>query len=297
MRFSILGLRLGASALAFACLTISARGQMGDTPAGQQQQRPIRETQSIFDPNRPEPEKAMSGMSAPRASGPGVFRTPPRRTLTGEHKRRLSPTAEERDKFATFLAQPHTGLVRLLPQSDCRNDPRVLDVSDKCLEAVPPVPGGGSFYSFGSGAHQSARLADMWLKDGTFRAGVAGDALGMLTALGDVPLESVTLQTAEAAYLAQFPTPSTLADAQRQHAQSNAGFRAQGRAYGMAAQVRPDTTYVLRSIMYGSHATSDGRRKPTDMLVSFRVVSKAEDGSVTLLWRELMRRKPPKLKN
>jgi hypothetical protein len=217
--------------------------------------------------------------------------------LTAEHKRRLSPAAEEKVRFAAFLSQPHTGLARLLPQSDCRNDPRVLDVSNKCLEAVPPVPGGGSFYSFVSGDHEAARLADVWLKGGMFRAGVAGDALGVLTALGDVPLESVTLQTAEAAYLAQFSPPATVADAERQHARSKAGFLVQGRAYGMTAQVRPDTTYLLRSIMYGSPSTPGGRRKPADALVAFRVVSRAQDGSVTLLWRELLRRKSPKLKN
>jgi hypothetical protein len=217
--------------------------------------------------------------------------------MTEEHKRRLFPAAEEKVRFATFLRQPHSGLARLLPQSDCQSDSRVLNVGNACLEAIPPVPGGGSFYSFVSGNHEAARLADVWLKDGMFRVGVAGDALGVLTALGDVPLESVTLQTAEAAYLAQFSPPATVADAQRQHAQSKAGFLVQGRAYGSAAQARADTTYVLRSIMYSSDGSIDKRRKPTDVLVSFRVVGRAEDGSVTLLWRELLRRKAPKLKN
>lgn len=281
--------------MALACLALTVRGQVGGAPAPQPV--PIRNTPSIFDGTRPEPEKAMSEMSAPRSSRPGAFPSPPRRAMTEEHKRRLSPSAGERDRFSTFLRQPHSGLVRLLPQSDCRNDPRVLEVGNKCLEAVPPVPGGGSFYSFASRAHQSARLSDVWLKDGTFRVGVAGDALGVLTALGDVPLESVTPQTAEVAYLTQFSPPDTVADAQRQHARSNAGFRVHGHAYGMAAQVRPDTTYVLRSILYSSKVSVDGKRKPADVLVAFRVVSKAEDGSVTLLWRELLRRKPPKLQN
>lgn len=295
MRFSTSALRLGASALALASLTVSVRGQIGSPPAGQPP--PVRETPSIFDPSRHDPVKAPSEMSGPRASRAGALSTPPRRALTAEHKRRLSPAEEEKVRFAAFLSQPHTGLARLLPQSDCRNDPRVLDVSNKCLEAVPPVPGGGSFYSFVSGDHEAARLADVWLKDGMFRAGVAGDALGVLTALGDVPLESVTLQTAEAAYLSQFAPPATVAEAERQHAQSKAGFLVQGRAYGSAAQARAGTTYVLRSIKYGLDGPLDKRRKPTDVLVSFRVVSRAEDGSVTLLWRELLRRKPPKLKN
>lgn len=295
MRFSTLGSRLGMSALALTCLTISVRAQAAGAPPGHQP--PIRVMPSTYDPYTPDPVKAPSEMSGPRSSRPGGLPAPPRRAMTKEHKRRLSPTAEEKARFAPFLVQSHTGLVRLLPQSDCQSDPRVLAVGNTCLDAIPPVPGGGSFYSFGSRDHEAARLADVWLKGGAFRAGVAGDALGVLTALGDVPLESVTLQTAQAAYLAQFSPPSTVADAQRQFAQSKAGFLVEGRAYGSAAQVRPNTTYVLRSIIYSSDSLLNRRRKPSDVLVAFRVVSEAEDGSVTLLWRELLRRKPPKLKN
>lgn len=291
MRFSALGSRLGMLALALTCLTITVRAQgVGVTPG---QQQPIRVMPSTFDPYTPDPVKDPSEMSGPRSSRP----SPPRRAMTEEHKRRLSPTAEEKARFAPFLVQSHSGLVRLLPQSDCPSDARVLAVGNTCLDAIPPVPGGGSFYSFGSREHEAARLADVWLKGGAFRAGVAGDALGVLTALGDVPLESVTLQTAQAAYLAQFSPPVNVADAQRQFAQSKAGFLVQGRAYGSAAQVRPNTTYVLRSIIYSSDSPLNKRRKPSDVLVAFRVVSGAEDGSVTLLWRELLRRKPPKLKN
>lgn len=294
MSFSKLG--LAASALVLACFIITARGQGRNVPPTPQ--TPIRTTPSIFDPSSIAPEKVISEMSAPRAARPGAFPASPRRALTEEHKRRLFPSAEERERFAAFLRQPNTGLARLLPQSDCRNDPRVLDVGNKCLEAVPPVPGGGSFYSFGSGDHQAARLADVWLRDGIFRAGVAGDALGLITALGDVPLETVTPQSAAAAYLAQFSPPATVADAERQYKQAGAGFRARGQDYGIAAQVRPDTTYLLRSIIYGAGGGSFAQgRKATDVLVSFRVVSRAEDGSVTLLWRELIRSKPPKLKN
>lgn len=186
--------------------------------------------------------------------------------------------------------------MRLLPHSKCGTDPRVFEVGNACLDAIPPVPGGGSYYSFGSSEHQSARFADVWLKDGIFHAGVAGDALGVLTALGDVPLESVTLQNARVAYLAHFAPPVTVAEAERQYARSKIGFNANGHAYGVAAQVRPDTTYVLRSIIYKTEDSFNRRRKATDLLVAFRVVRKAEDGSVTLIWRELQRSKPPKLK-
>jgi hypothetical protein len=295
MKFSGSGSRLAASALLLACLTITVRGQVGEPPVAQPVPRVT--TPSIFDPTRPNADNAPRGMSGPRGTRPGTFPAPPKRALTEEHKRRLYPTAQERERFAAFLRQPHSGLVRLLPHSTCGTDPRVVEVGNKCLDAIPPVPGGGSFYSFGSSEHEAARFADVWLKEGMFRVGVAGEALGLLTVLGDVPLESVTLQSAQAAYLAQFVPPTTVADAQGQYAQSNIGFREQGQAYGSTAHVRADTTYVLRSIIYGSDSSLNRRRKPTDVLVAFRVVNKAEDGSVTLLWRELLSRKAPKLKS
>lgn len=293
MRFSRSGSRLAGLAFMLVCLAITVQGQVGEQPAPQPVS--IHSSPSIFDPMRPNRDNAPREVSGPRSTRAGTFPSPPKRAMTEEHKRRLSPTAAEKDRFATFLRQPHSGLVRLLPQSNCENDPRVVQVGNACLEAIPPIPGGGSFYSFGSSEHESAQFADVWLKDGMFRVGVADAALGVLTALGDVPLESVTLQTAEVVYLNEFSPPTTVAEAKRQYAQSNAGFRVRGHAYGLTAQVKPDTTYALRSIMYKADGSLNKSRKPADVLVAFRVVSKAEDGSVTVLWRELLRSKPPKL--
>ena len=69
-----------------------------------------------------------------------------------------------------------------------------------------------------------------------------------------------------------------------------------GHSYSMAAPVRADTTYVLRSITYKVGNNLDEARKPVDVLVVFRVVHKSVEGDVTLLWKELQRKKSPKLK-
>ncbi|HJR09300.1 MAG TPA: hypothetical protein VJ842_18720 [Pyrinomonadaceae bacterium] len=296
MRPSIASLGFAASILALSCFTGEARGQTSETVEqlrAQQMEAARREAR------RQELARAMDQVSRRAAPTSAEASQPtPKRKLTEEHKRLLFPSAEERDAFAAFLRQPHTGIVRLLPQSDCRFDPRLLYASGapSCVDAIPPVPGGGSFYSFRSGGHQWGPRADVWLRGGAFRAGFAGESLGFLTALGDVPLDAVTLGSAGVDYLAEFSPPTSIAEAERQYELNKVGFRVRNHVYGAAMYVRPGMTYVLRSIIYKADTELNKRRKPADVLVSFRVVSHAADGSVTLIWKELQRRKSPKLK-
>lgn len=296
MRPSIASLGLAASILVLSCFAGEARGQVSSETVEQLRAQQMEAARR--DARRRELERTMDEVSRRRASArreaPLLI---PKRKMTEEHKRLLFPSAEERGAFAAFLRQPHTGIVRLLPQSDCREDPRLLHANGSCVDAIPPVPGGGSFYSFRSGGHQWGLRADVWLRDGVFRAGFAGESLGLLTALGDVPLEAVTLGSAGVDYLAEFSPPTSLDGAQRQYEMNKVGFRVRNHVYGAAMYVRPGITYVLRSITYRADTEQSKMRKPADVLVSFRVVSRAADGSVTLLWKELQRRKSPKLQD
>lgn len=297
MRPSIASLGLAASIVVLSCFAGEARGQ--STYETMEQLRQQQMEAARRDARRRELERAMDEVTRRRAAARAEIAQPmPKRKLTEEHKRLLSPSAKEREAFASFLRQRHTGLVRLLSQGDCRVDPRVLYAgsSPSCADAIPPVPGGGSFYSFRSGGHQWGLRADVWLREGVFRAGFAGESLGFLTALGDVPLEAVTLDRAGVDYLAAFSPPTSLAEAQRQYELNKVGFRVRNHVYGAAMYVRPEMTYVLRSITYKADSEQSKQRKPADVLVAFRVVSRAPDGSVTLLWKELQRRKSPKLK-
>jgi hypothetical protein len=295
MRPSIASLGLAASILALSCFTGEARGQV--TSETMEQLRAQQMEAARREARRQELARAMDQVSRRAAPTAAEASQPmPKRKLTQEHKRLLFPSAEERDAFAAFLRQPHTGMVRLLPQSDCPLDPRLIHADSSCVDSIPPVPGGGSFYSFRSGGHQWGPRADVWLRGGAFRAGFAGESLGFLTALGDVPLEAVTLDSAGVDYLNEFSPPTSLAEAERQYELNKVGFRVRNHVYGAAMYVRPGMTYVLRSITYRADNEQSKRRKPADVLVSFRVVSRAADGSVTLVWKELQRRKSPKLK-
>lgn len=293
MRSSSTFLRVGLLAVIVACLAFTAlaqatRGERDPREKEIMEQR-LRVDNRTRQLNEPPPW-------ARRASAKPPPLPSPKRKMTEEHKLRLYPSAVEKGKFATFLRQPRTGLVRLLQSGECEDDARVVQAVGPCLDAISPVPGGGTFYSFASRSHQLRQLADLWLKGHLFRAGFAGSVLGVLTILGDVPLESVRPESPGANYLSTLTSPSSLSEARNQYRQNTTGFRMMGHQYGMTAPVRQNTTYILRSTTYKFGDDLDKRRKLDDVLIAFRVVGTTADGSVTLLWRELRRQKTPKIK-
>ena len=245
----------------------------------------------------PEQMRDMRGRELSQPPPPNWGRSqPPRRKMTEANKARLFPSSDERGRYAAFLRQPQTGLIHLLAIGECQDSAGVVKVGSPCLEAVPPVPGGGAFYSFARGRHQPGQVADIWLKGDLFQAGFAGDVLGLLTVLGDVPLEAVTVDSAGTDYLSQFIPPDSLAEVEKQYQRNRTGFRVLKHTYSMSIPVRADTTYALRSITYKEDSNSDGSREAVDVLVVFRVVHKSGEGDVALLWKELQRKKSPKLK-
>lgn len=211
---------------------------------------------------------------------------PPARKMTAEHKQRLYPSEAERASFAALLREDGTGLARLLPYTGCIADPRIINVSGSCLDQVPPVWGGGSFYSFRAKKHHLAFYSDIALRDDLFNAGFMKHTLGLLTMLGDVPLDTVTLQSDAVRPFLKLVPAGTLAETEQEFMRSRAWLEVRGRTYGSTAPVRDNTTYVLRSIAF-----EPDRSKPSDVLVAFRVTRKDADGAVTVVWKQLQKPK------
>jgi hypothetical protein len=292
MRCSAVCLRVGLVAGLLTCLPFTARAQ--GTPEDREQRAiQLRELQ-----RRREVENAKRAISDPLpAIREASHRLPPapKRKFTEEHKLRLYPSAGEREQFAAFLRQPRTGLVRLLQPGECEDDPRLLQVGS-CRDAIPPVPGGGTFYSFTRVGHESRQLADLRLDGDVFRVGFAGSVLAVMAMLGDVPLESVRPESSEVKYLAMLAPPSSISEARTQVRRNIAGFRVSGIRHSVTAPVRLGTTYVLRSTTYKFGDHLDKKRKLDDVLIAFQVVGLRADGSVTILWKEMRRQKTPKIK-
>jgi hypothetical protein len=211
---------------------------------------------------------------------------PPARKMTDEHKRRLYPTEAERASFAALLREDGTGLMRLLPYTGCAVDPRIFNVNGSCIDQVPPVRGGGSFYSFRDEKYHRAPYADIGLRDDLFNVGFMEHTLGLLAPLGDLPLDAVTLQTEGVRPFLKFVPAKTLAETEREFKRRRPWLEVPRYTYGSSAPVRENATYVLRSIAFGPD-----RGKPSDVLVAFRVTRKDADGAVTIVWKQLQKPK------
>lgn len=234
-----------------------------------------------------------------RAQRPGARRTAafdaPRPRLTREHKRLLEPAPELRLAHAAFLSGPHTGLIRLLPNALCGENAKIVSAAATCLDA-PPIAGGGAFYSFRRHTHEGGAWSDVYLHDGAFYTGFTDTVLGLLTKLGDLPLEAVSATHPLVSEIAAFTPATDISRAREQHARIKSGYFAGKSRVASVLPAVANTTYVLRSIAYRRGDRLDSEYERADVMIAFRVVREEPDGALTLLWRELLRQKSPKLK-
>lgn len=189
----------------------------------------------------------------------------------------LSAPEEDRAKYAEFLRSPDTGMFRLLPADTYaaygNREPQLT------------VSGNGVYYSFKEHTHEYGQSAALSLGQGEFRTGFAGANYGIIVRLGDVPLESVTLETGATQVLAQHKAALEEPQARIEQRKVSEGVSLDGITYKNRAPVVLDSTYVLRSVIY--HAS--------DLLVAFRVVRIDNDDSVVIVWKQLKKYPTPYL--
>jgi hypothetical protein len=148
------------------------------------------------------------------------------------------------------------------------------------------VRGGGAFYSFTHRTHNYDGYAThLSLEQGRFMVGFAGANYGFLTNLGDVTLESVTLNTPAASLPATYMRASRDGDARSEHRRFGKGVVVDGITFKNRLPMVPNSTYVLRAVNYGN----------SDVLVAFRVVEVESDGTALILWKLLKRYSTPQL--
>jgi hypothetical protein len=136
------------------------------------------------------------------------------------------------------------------------------------------------------------------------------NAVGLLTELGDVPLASITPTTPGVDYLNKLSPPQKYADLVELIERISKGFTIGQFTYRPMSDVRLNTTYVLRSILYKRGGVMVFPGEPyhrlrlaslgydgSDTLVAFRVVRRHEDGSLTILWKRLKSFEAAKIKD
>lgn len=213
----------------------------------------------------------------------------------------IAPSNTLLEKYSTFLQQSDTGLTKLVSDAGCADNVRVIVATEDCLKYT--MPGAGNSYSFRLDNYRIPSLADVIYTDDSFQA--SGVLLhGIFVNIGDVPLEKTTLRTNGLKYLINFVPVAEFEDAKQVDEELTEGITRDGFVYRRGLFAVENTTFVLRSIAYkGSHYRAVrgvtynelSFDKRADVIVAFRIVEKGPDGSVTILWKEMARKKAPKM--
>lgn len=208
---------------------------------------------------------------------------------------------ELQNKFADFLKQDDTGIIKFLNQSKCSNSANVVQANEDCLENT--MPGAGASYSFRTNTYRIPQLADLSFTENTFIT-VGNWIHGLLLEIGDVSLDKLSLQTSEVAELSSFPPASKFETAKEIDLKLLEGIKYKDKIYRRLTPARENTTYLLRSIAYRGtiYKTAQGfvyneldYDKRKDILVAFRVVKIDSEGNATILWKQLAVKDAPKI--
>ena len=202
---------------------------------------------------------------------------------SSSEKKLLMVDAESETRFAKFLAQPDTGIIRLLPYESGR----VVSAAEPEGYRRPGFAYFAATYSFSrrkhgyglSGWHRAPfmGMAELKLTDDTLNTGFMEDSVGVMIRLGNVPLEFLTLQTEGVRQLAAMLPPADQATPMVLPESSRRGIDVNSFKFVSNLPATLNTTYALRSTL----------NRRADVLVCFRIVQRAPDGGITILWKKL----------
>ncbi len=214
----------------------------------------------------------------------------------------LAPDSEDSAEYANFAKQKKSGLVLLVADKGCAANLDVVKANPACVKYT--MPGAGSAFSFRKRMHRLTRLADINFKRNTFQA-LGTLTHGIMVNVGDVPIEKVSLETNGAEFLVNLKAAKDIKKAAALATKLTKGIEEDGFRYASILAAKPNSTYLIRSIAYRGQAVKtagpfvynefefDDRR---DVIVAFRVVRFKADKSVTLVWKELRKKKSPEIK-
>jgi hypothetical protein len=205
-------------------------------------------------------------------------------------------------RYAAFLKEPNTGIVKLNGESSCVTDKDVVAASEKCIPFK--MPGAGTAFSFRTESYRLPRLADVILIDNIFRTGGVFQQVVMAD-LGDVAVEDLTLDSKGMKFLQDLKPAENSTEFMKLNAEMAKGAEFDGIFYRNGHPLKENSSYALRSLAYrGQYVrTIEGIQydelefdKRRDVIVAFRVVDKDQAGNVTIVWKRLRDLEAPKLK-
>lgn len=221
-------------------------------------------------------------------------------TLTRQDIEAVSINPADLNRYKEFLSRSDTGIVRLHNANVCPPEGLIVQANGACPNNVA---GKATGYSFRTGDYKNIFYSDIFFAENDFSAKGAF-TLGVFSSLGDVDLQTLTLSSEGVKQLADFQPPAEKAEIEKQFQILSGGIQISDNIYKTKAAAAENTSYVLRTIAYKGRIKKNSARQRTnifqndqrkDVLLVFRVVRKHDDGSVTLLYKELNRKAVPKI--
>ena len=219
----------------------------------------------------------------------------------------LEPNPEDLVQYKDFLQQSKTGLFRLIPNRGCSLK-YVVSANEECQNSTYF----GEFYSFELKDYYNSGFFDLTYKDGELIS--EGDfSHKMLVTLGDVPIEDISLVSNGVKFLKDFEPQTENNEFEKKTAEIAIGINFDGYKYSKSAKALPDTTYALRVVAYSPQINSSSwyreneaeflrkraiianSNKRSDLILVFRIIRQDPNGTLSILWKELSRKKSHKL--
>lgn len=224
------------------------------------------------------------------------------RKPTKDELQLVAPDPSLFERYREFLTRPYAGLFKLVPDAGCADNSKVLAASEECMKFT--FPGAGNSYSFRTKNYRIRNLSDLTFSDSHLI--VTGTLThGVLVDLGDVPLESISLQSAGLDYLVEFQPSAGFKEANTMLESLDNGIQRDGFLYTRSLPAIENNTYALRSIAYRGRVMNAVKGIPyneldfdkrRDIIVVFRIVQRDPDGGISILWNQLSDKEAPKIK-
>lgn len=191
----------------------------------------------------------------------------------------LEPSDADREANATVLAEPDTGIIRLLPR-DKFDSAAYKDRAKKTLT----MNGGGAYYSFVLSTHEYGRGSDISLDNGKLGVGFAGYDHGLMLNLGDISLHQLNLDHPAVRAVLEYKPATKELEIRRQQRALWQGVDLNGYVFKDGAPAKASNSYLVRSVSYDS----------SDIVVAFRITREDADGSLIVLFKVLKKFPIPK---
>jgi hypothetical protein len=202
-------------------------------------------------------------------------------------------------EYKEFLRSKNTGIFRLVTDFGCTQNDKVTISNENCLKYS--MPGNGAAYSFRVNNYRILRLADLSYRNNRLYSGGSY----IQSAIANIGKQEIAILNSNSHGIKELSELSPERDLNRFSRvveRLKAGVIVNNIFFSDNAEIELDSTYIMRSIAFDIEkiVSVDGLTynefeldKRQDIIVAFQVVRRDADGSITIVWKEISRKKSP----